>query len=86
MRAFRHLIMAAGLAALAKLQRSGRDGRCLSAAIVRALTLLISTAAIGQSLAVHRGGADRTWLEATSSLDIGYRFQAVFIFSSGKYQ
>jgi lysophospholipase L1-like esterase len=39
------------------------------------LGVLLTNTAVGQSLAIYRNSANKTWLEATSLPDIGYRFQ-----------
>jgi lysophospholipase L1-like esterase len=43
---------------------------------------LITSTALGQSLALYRNSTNKTWLEATSSSDIGYRLQASVDFNN----
>ncbi len=40
------------------------------------VVVLLTNAAVGQSIAIYRNSTNRTWLEATSPLDMGYRLQA----------
>jgi lysophospholipase L1-like esterase len=52
-----------------------RNSRNLSLVLLF-LAVLLTNTAVGQSLAIYRNSTNKTWLEATSLLDIGYRFQA----------
>jgi lysophospholipase L1-like esterase len=47
-----------------------------SSLVVLFLVVFLTNAAVGQSLAIYRNSTNKTWLEATSSINIGYRFQA----------
>jgi len=46
------------------------------------LAVLLTNTAVGQSLAIYRNSTNKTWLEATSPLDIGYRFQSSLDYKS----
>jgi lysophospholipase L1-like esterase len=46
------------------------------------VAVLLTNNAIGQSLAIHRNRTNNTWLEASSSLDIGYRIQSSLDFTN----
>lgn len=49
--------------------------RLRSHSLLLAVTLM-TTGVSGQTLAIHRNAKNETWIEANSSLDIGYRLQA----------